>query len=171
MSIEINRVTNANVYIDGTSLLGKVDEVTLPEIKPLMSEHKALGMIAKIELPSGIDKLEAKFKFNSFYPSVMMSIANPYSVRKVMVRASAETYTGMGKISEVPVVCHMSGTFKKIPMGGFKQAENVELETEMNCLYAKMMIRGVTIFELDTMANIFKVAGADILAMYRLNIG
>lgn len=169
--ITINRVTNANVYIDGTSLLGKVDEVTLPEVKPLMSEHKALGMMSKIELPSGIDTLEAKFKFNSFYPSVMLSIANPYAVRQVQVRASSEAYTGMGKLAEVPVVCHLSGTFKKIPMGAFKQGENVELETEMNVLYAKMTIGGSPIFEVDTMTNTFKVAGLDILAQYRLNIG
>ena len=42
--IAINRITNANVYIDGASLLGRAEEVELPQIKAKMSEHKALGL-------------------------------------------------------------------------------------------------------------------------------
>ncbi|GHO20002.1 hypothetical protein MY012_10500 [Escherichia coli] len=28
--IEINRITNANIYLDGTNLLGRAEEVKLP---------------------------------------------------------------------------------------------------------------------------------------------
>ncbi len=42
--IDINRVCNANVYLDGTSFLGRAESVDLPNIKHKFAEHKALGM-------------------------------------------------------------------------------------------------------------------------------
>ena len=42
--IEINKLTNANVYLDGVNLLGRAEEVQLPQIKHKMAEHKALGI-------------------------------------------------------------------------------------------------------------------------------
>jgi P2 family phage contractile tail tube protein len=49
MAIEIKKICNANVYVDGNSLLGKVDECKLPEVKVTMTEHKVLGMQGKLE--------------------------------------------------------------------------------------------------------------------------
>ena len=48
--IEINRITNANIYVNGNSLLGRAEEIKLPDISAIMQEHKALGMVGKIEL-------------------------------------------------------------------------------------------------------------------------
>ncbi|WP_027809960.1 phage major tail tube protein, partial [Burkholderia cenocepacia] len=58
--IEINRITNANIYVNGNSLLGRAEEIKLPDISAIMQEHKALGMVGKIELPAGFDKLEGE---------------------------------------------------------------------------------------------------------------
>ena len=61
--IEINKLTNANVYMNGINLLGRAEEVQLPQIKHKMAEHKALGMIGSAEFFAGIDKLECKIKW------------------------------------------------------------------------------------------------------------
>lgn len=58
--IEINKLTNANIYMNGTNLLGRAEEVQLPQIKHKMAEHKALGMVGSAEFFAGIDKLECK---------------------------------------------------------------------------------------------------------------
>ena len=71
--IEINRITNANIYLDGTNLLGRAEEVKLPDVSMIMQEHKALGMVGKVELPAGFDKLEGEIKWNSFYRDAMLS--------------------------------------------------------------------------------------------------
>ena len=65
--IEINRITNANIYLDGANLLGRAEEVKLPDVSMTMQEHKALGMVGKVELPAGFDKMEGEIKWNSFY--------------------------------------------------------------------------------------------------------
>lgn len=67
--IEINKLTNANVYMNGINLLGRAEEVQLPQIKHKMAEHKALGMVGSAEFFAGIDKMECKIKWNALYSS------------------------------------------------------------------------------------------------------
>jgi P2 family phage contractile tail tube protein len=167
----INRVTNANIYLDGKSLLGKAEEVTNPVIKSIMSEHKALGMNGKLELPSGIDKLETKIKWSSFYSDVLLKIANPEQAVQLQVRSSVKTFTSAGLTGQVPLAIYMTGTFKEFPTGAFKNNDNVELESSLNLTYLKMVYNGVDIVEIDVLANIHKVNGVDILADYRANLG
>ena len=92
--IEINKLTNANVYLNGNNLLGRAEEVQLPQIKHKMAEHKALGMIGSAEFFSGIDKMECKIKWNALYPNVLRTCANPFMAAMIQVRANLETYNG-----------------------------------------------------------------------------
>jgi uncharacterized protein len=169
--IEIKRITNANVYVDGNSLLGKVDECKLPEVKVTMTEHKALGMQGKLEFPSGLDKLEATFKWNSLYSDILVKVANPYKAAEVQLRGSLETYGNGGRTDQVPVVAYLTGVFSKFPLGGFKQHDNVEAETTMSVTYCKLEIDGKEVIEFDALANIYKADGVDLLETYKTNIG
>lgn len=169
--IKINRLTNANVYMDGNNLLGRAEEVQLPQIKHKMADHKALGMTGSAEFFSGIDKLECKIKWNSLYPEVMKKAANPFIAVQIQVRASLETYNSMGRLAEVPAIAYLSGTFKEFPLGNIKPQENAEYETTMSVNYAKLVVAGEEIFEIDVLENIYKVDGVDVLATYRINIG
>lgn len=167
----VNRLTNANVYMDGKSFLGQAEEISLPQIKHMMSEHKALGMVGKMEFWAGIEKMEAKIKWNSFYPAAMKKMANPTAMIQLQVRGSLETYESGGRTAQQPCVCYISCFAKDLPMGNYKQHDNVEIESNLNVIYCKMEIAGDVIVEVDVMANIFKVDGVDILAQYRENIG
>ncbi len=169
--IAINRVTNANIYLDGNSLLGRAEELELPQIKHKMAEHKALGMVGTAEFFSGIEKMEAKVKWASFYQEVMREAVNPFKTVRLQARASLETYTGQGRTAEVPVVMMLTAAFKEFPLGTFKQHEPAVVDTVLSVYYASMAIDGNEIFEIDVLENIYKVAGEDVLATYRLNIG
>lgn len=169
--VAINRVTNANCYIEGSSQLGKVEEATLPDIEAIMAEHKALGMVGQTELPAGLQKMSAKLKFSSFYRDVLAAAGNVFRSLQLQLRASVETYDGSGRTKEVPLVVTLTGTFKKLPLGTFKQHESVTLDTELNVTAVKFVIDGQTTLELDVLANIYKVNGVDQLATFRTNIG
>ncbi|GKT21658.1 phage major tail tube protein [Acidovorax sp. SUPP3334] len=169
--IQINRVTNANIYIEGNNLLGRAEEIKLPDIGAMLSEHKALGMMGKIELPSGFDKLEGEIKWNSVYRDVARMMANPFRAVQLQCRSSIEVYGSGGRVAQLPLVTHLTVTFKKNPMGTFKQHDNVEIPAAFGATYVKQVIDGEDVLELDYMANIFKVAGEDLLADYRANIG
>ncbi|ARU23673.1 hypothetical protein RSSE_c3290 [Ralstonia solanacearum] len=169
--IEINRITNANIYVTGNSLLGRAEEVKLPDISAIMAEHKALGMVGKIELPSGFDKLEGEVKWNSLYKEVAKTVANPFKAVQLQCRSSIETYGAQGRIQEVPLVTYLTVMFKKNPLGTFKQHENAEFGSAFGATYIKQVIDGEEVLELDYLANIFRVGGEDMLADFRSNIG
>lgn len=169
--IKINRLTNANVYADGKSMLGKAEEVSLPDIKHMMAEHKALGMVGKTEFWSGIDKMEAKIKWNSFYADAMKKFADPTKAIQLQIRGNLEVYTSGGRSEQQPVVCFLTVTSKNFPLGNYKQHDNVELETNLNVIYARLEVNRESIMEVDVLSNIYKVDGVDILAEYRANIG
>lgn len=169
--VTIKRVTNANLYLDGNSLLGKAEEVSLPEVKFKMSEHNGLGMIGDVELPSGIEKMEAKVKWNSFYEDVLLKVSNPFKPLSFQVRASRETYGSAGRSAEEPIVAYITGQPKSFPAGNFKKHDNVEAESTFTVTYYKLVVNSVEIVEIDVMSNIFKINGVDQLATYRANIG
>lgn len=170
--IKINRVTNANIYVEGNSILGQAKEIDVPEVKFMMSEHGALGLVGKMEFFSGIDKLESKIRWNSFYYDTFLKFANPFKSLQLQVRSSLEQYSaGVGRSSEKPVVIHMTVQNKNFPGANFKQHDNVELESTLGVTYYKMVIDGKDVIEIDVTANIYKVNGEDVLAAYRSNIG
>lgn len=170
-TIAVNRITNANLFINGNNLLGQAEELTLPDLKASMSEHKAIGMIGKLELISGFDKIEAKIKWNSYYSATMAKCNNPYKAAQLQVRTSVETYTTSGRVAQLPLVTFLIGQFKNIPMGNYKQHDNVEFESMFNATAIKQVFNGVTVLEYDALSNILKVNGEDLLAQYKINIG
>lgn len=170
-SIQINRIVNANVYLDNNSMLGKAEEIKLPDVQAIMQEHKALGMVGKIELPAGFDKLEGEIKWNSLYPDVARVMANPFRAVPLQCRSNIEQYTTQGRIREVKLVTYLTVMFKKNPLGTYKQHENVDVSSAFGATYVKQVIDGEEVLEIDYMANIFRVGGEDVLATYKANIG
>jgi len=168
--IAINRITNANVYVEGGSILGQVKEIDVPEVKFMMSEHGALGLVGKMEFFSGIDKMEGKVRWASFYADTMVKFADPFKSLQIQVRSSMENY-GSSSMSRSPVVCHMTIQPKNFPGANFKQHDNVEIESSYGCTYYKLVVGGKEVVEIDVTANIYKVNGVDILAGYRADIG
>lgn len=171
MAIETNRITNANVYIDGTSLLGKVEEATLPDIKKVMVEHKALGLIGKPEFVAGLDKMEAKLKFNSIYPDVLKAAGGYGNSVKIQLRSSVEVYEAGSRTAQKPYVVFLVGQFTNLPAGGFKAMENVEFEANMSVTAVRIEFDRQELINVDVNANIWIVDGTDQLEEYRANLG
>ncbi len=169
--IAINRMTNCNVYINGSTLLGRIAEIELPDVKTKQLEHKALGMIGDLEFPSGFEKLEGKIKWASVEPDAMLQVFNPFVAVQLMVRSSMESFTNLGRTNERPVIIYLDVMFKVGQMPNFKPNENVEQESEFNATYMKQTIDGKDIVEIDLLNNEYKVGGVSLLTNYRKNIG
>lgn len=169
--IKIHSVSNANVYADGASWLGKAKEVQVPEVVYKMVDHEALGMVGSTEFFAGIDKMETTIQWNAFYADVLKKMGNPNQSVKLQIRANLRVETSTGLVDEQPVVIFLTTTAKNFPGSNFKQHENVEMETKLVTTYFRMEINNEVITEIDVLANIFKVGGIDILAKYRRNIG
>jgi P2 family phage contractile tail tube protein len=159
------------VYLNGANYLGRAEEISLPEVSPKMTDHKALGLTGEMEFPAGLQKMTAKIKWNAPYPEVMTISHDFYTPVRLMFRGSLERWENGGKTAEVPVVAHLTGTFKK--SGGLvvKAQDNSEMEHELSITRYKLEIDGTTICEVDVMANIYRTAEVDVLANYRSNLG
>jgi P2 family phage contractile tail tube protein len=170
--MQIAKLYNANVYLDGDlNLLGRASEITLPEVVAKIEEHRALGMVGTVELPTGIETLVAKVKWQSFFADAMARSLNPFRAVKLQVRSSLEVYEAEGRIEQVPVVCAMTARFKKSPLGGFKAGEHQEREEELSVTYLKLTVGDRELVEIDVVENIWLVDGEDLLAAYNTNLG
>jgi P2 family phage contractile tail tube protein len=171
MAVRVNRITNANVYLDGGSQLGRCEEIKLPDVAMKMVEHKALGMVGAIELPAGVEKMTGELKWSSFYGDAMKKVANPYANLEIQVRANVETFDGQGRVSQVPLVAFLTVGFTKFPAGGFKQHDNAEFVAPFSCYYIKIVLNGEEILEFDPLNNIHRAGGIDLLSLYKANTG
>lgn len=170
-NIQLNTLSNANIYIDGNCLLGRAEEFKLPTIKFKMADHKAVGMVGAIKLASGIEALEGEIKWNSFYQDVWGKLLDPFTSVQLQVRGSLETHTSQGRIAQVPYVVYLTASFYEVPMGDFKQNDKAEFSSKFYATYIKQQVNGQDVLEVDAMANIYKVNGVDKLDLYRTNIG
>lgn len=172
MSINVNRVTQANIYLTGTgSLLGRAEEIMLPDIAAAMSDHKAIGMVGKMELPSGLDKMEVSIKWNAIYSDVAKKFNDIFTARQIQVRFPVERYTSEGRTAVLNGRVALTVLPKNIPLGSFKQHDNVELTQKFTATYMKLEIDGEIITEIDYLNNIYIVDGVDKLAPIRAALG
>lgn len=170
--IQIHRITNANIYLADNNMLGRATEIKLPDITAVMTEHKMLGMLGKIELPTGgFDKLEGEIKWNSFYEDAWESVLNPFDTIALQCRSAIDVYDSTGRKEQKSMVTHLSVIFKKNPMGTYKQNENAEFSSAYEALSIRQLIDGQEVLNIDYLANIFEVAGNDQIARYREIIG
>jgi P2 family phage contractile tail tube protein len=168
---DVNRLTNGNIYVDSTNLLGKFDEIKLPEIKPKQTDHNAMGQSGTVSYPTIIEKLEGSIKWNCYYGDVYKKFANPYKSMQVMFRSNLETYTGSDRSAQKAYVVTLTINSMGVPGGSFKAGENVEAETNFTATYMKIEEDGATITEFDPINNIFFVDGVDLLKEFRDHIG
>ena len=169
--IQVNRLVNCNVYMNGSSMLGRCEEAKVPAVKYVMAEHKALGMVGKVDLFAGLDKMEADFKWASFYPEVLPVIADPFTAVALQVRGSLQTWDDSGLVAETALVVHLRGLFKEISFGDYKMLTPAEFPSKFAATYVKCVSDGTELYEVDVLSNILKVNGVDLLATYRANIG
>jgi len=171
MNIQINSLTNANVYIDGVGLLGRAEEVEIPQPKHKMIDYKGLGMVGTAELWSGVDKLEARVKWASFDPETLTMAASPFQTHSFQVRGSLEQYTSQGRSAELSVVYLMTGIFKDAGNASFKQQSMVDTSSAISVYHCELYVSGTQIYLYDVFANLYIVGGVDQLATFRTNLG
>ncbi|MGH7986948.1 MAG: phage major tail tube protein [Candidatus Binataceae bacterium] len=171
MDVSVNRITNANIYMDGLGLLGRAEEIEIAQPKHRMVDHKGLGMAGVAEFWAGVEKLEARIKWASLYPEALGAAANPFISHSFQVRGSLEQYTSQGRSAELPVVYLMTGIFKDAGALAFRQQENVDTTSAITVYHSELYIAGNQIHLYDVLANIYVVNGVDQLAVFRANIG
>lgn len=171
MNIQINSLTNANVYIDGVGLLGRAEEVEIPQPRHRMIDYKGLGMAGATELWGGVEKLEAHIRWASFDAETLTMAASPFNTHSFQVRGSLEQYTSQGRSAELPVVYLMTGVFKDAGAATLKHQSMVETHSAISVYHCELYVAGTQVYLYDVFANLYVVGGVDQLSAFRVNLG
>jgi P2 family phage contractile tail tube protein len=172
-NIQISQITNANCYINGSSLLGLVEEAKSPDVVAKVAEYTGLGLMSSFELPVGFEKMETELKFKSYSADLMKQVGNLFTTQQLQFRANLEGWEGgSGRVSQKGLLTFMEVIFKKVPTGTtYKAQGRAEFSATASVLKFKQVLDGVEMIEIDVLNNIFKVGGEDMLIQYRANLG
>jgi uncharacterized protein len=171
MNIQINSLTNANIYIDGAGLLGRAEEIEIPNPRHKMIDYKGLGMAGTAELWAGVEKLDSRIKWVSFDSETLSLAASPFQTHSFQVRGNLEQYTSQGRTVQLPVVYLMTGVFKDAGSPTFRQHRMVETTSVVSIYHCELYVSGVQIYLYDVFANMYVVGGVDQLSTFRSNLG
>ncbi|AAU36698.1 phage major tail tube protein [[Mannheimia] succiniciproducens] len=171
MSIAINQIVNANVYIDGNSQIGKAQQIKIPDIEFEMVDHKGLGLFGTIKLPSGAKAIEGGVNWDSYYPEVRAKLYNPFKNFQLQCRSNLQVFNAQGLAAEEPMVTIMNVSSVKIGGTDVESKENAKFDDTFAVHSIKQTVAGKEILFIDVFANIFRVNGEDVLSKYRTNVG
>ena len=165
----LNSITNANAYRDGLTLIGRIEQLDLPSIKFKTEEIAALGMFSSIEIPVGLEKMEAKIKWNAIYDRDWKA-ASPVAKSTIVVKSNMTTHGADGRTEQLQVTATIRGIYKELPSGNLKSNAKFDgAEHLLTVNYYKLEVAGVKVYEVDIFNNILNIGDTDILESFRSN--
>lgn len=164
-----NSLKNFNVFNEGKSFMGIVEELKLPKLSRKMEDFRGGGMDGPVELDMGQEKLEIEQICGGF----VVDAYSQYGCTKVagiMLRfAGAYQREDTGDVLAVEIV--VRGRHKEIDGGDAKSGDKGKTSIKSVLSYYKLTVDGKEIIEIDLLGMIFKVNGVDMLEKQRKAIG
>ncbi len=163
------KLKNFNLFNDGESYLGQVNEVKLPTLTRKMEDYRGGGMNGPVKIDFGQEALELEWKCGG----MMRGVLNQYGVTThngVQLRfAGAYQRDDTGEVDAVEVT--IKGRHSEIDAGTAKAGEDTEFAVKTAASYYKLVINGETVIEIDLIAMKEVVNGTDLLEAQRNAIG
>lgn len=160
---------NFNLFNDGNSLVGVVEEVELPKLSRKMEDYQGGGMLAPVEIDLGNEKIELNWTCNGFLADVIKQYASTKANGLLLRFAGAYQAEDTEAVQAVEIV--VRGRHKEIDPGKAKIGSKAETKIKTVCSYYKLTVDGQVLLEMDALNFIFSVAGKDLLADQRKAIG
>lgn len=164
-----NSLKNFNVFADGISYMGVVEEVKLPKLTRKMEAFRAGGMDGEVDIDLGQEKLEIEQTLGGFVADAYKA----YGVTKaggVLLRfAGAFQRDDTGAIQAVEIVCR--GRHAEIDPGTAKGGDKNNTTVKSTLTYYKLTVDGTDVIEIDLLSFLFIVDGVDMLEAQRRAIG
>jgi P2 family phage contractile tail tube protein len=174
--MEVASILGAMVYVKDGPMLGKFDEITLPEVKNKIQENKATDAIGSRRLPGiSIDAMEATFKTSNFNAKFHAMASNPFVEYNLQVRGNLLVAGGQAQAQSravgKPIRVELRGWFSSAKEPVFKQGEGGSSDYKFEVRSITTIIDGREIRHVDVDNYQWRVDGVDILADFRKNLG
>lgn len=169
MGFPIEKILNANIYLDDVNFVGRAMEVDIVKVTIKTTDHETLGMVGPLELFQGIEKLEARIKWHA-YNRDMLQKMNPMKAVKLTARVAQQEYQESSVVATKQVRAFMVGRVKGLSPDTTKAGEGA-METTFAIDSYKLTVDGVDVCEIDIPNYIYRVNGEDIYADVREALG
>lgn len=161
-------LTNCVMFVDGVSFSGDVPSMTLPKLAIKSEEYRGGGMSGPVDLPTGLEKLEAAWTTNGVRKESLkfFGLADQTACNAVF-RSSFKGQRGTVKA----VTATLRGSLKEVDLGDWKPGDKSEIKHGMAVTYYKLEIDGRVMYEIDFANMVQVINGVDQLAAERSALG
>jgi len=163
-AVKIGQITNANVYLDGTALVGRFKDFSPPAVEYMEVKHETLGQIAVISLPGRtLKELTGKLTIDFLDPDLYPRLCNP----TVPITFSLNSYVdvfdsaGLNAANSFRLVTMITMLIRKLDGKPFKLGESFEGDAEYSALrFVQTLSNSSTpLREIDVMRQVNNVMG------------
>lgn len=158
------------VYADGTSYLGKAEEITLPTIERATEDYRGAGMGGPVKLGVGWGELMMGIKLKE-YSASMLKLLSKGAIDGAGLRFVGAFKSDDPGASAVAIEVVARGRLDKLDLGTAKEGDLTDMETEFPLSYFRFDRNGETLVELDYVNGVEVIAGEDVMAELRRIIG
>lgn len=164
-----SKLKNMNLFNDGVSYVGQIEEVVLPTLTRLMEEWRAGGMNAPIKTDHGMEALSMEWTCGGLMREPLQQFGITRHDGVQLRFAGAYQRDDSGDVDAVEIT--VRGRHSAIDKGSAKPGDNTQFKVTTECSYYKLTINGATMIEIDLINMIEIVNGEDRLADQRSAIG
>lgn len=159
-----------NVYVDGNSYIGEAESITLPKLTQKLESYRGAGMPGSVKVNLGLDDdaLDLELTMGGLVESLTALLGG--TINQVNLRF-AGAFQKDDSEDYLKVEVSVTGRFKEMDMGEFKQGDSSTSKHSMSNTYYKLSIDGEDVIEIDIINMIYKVKGTDLLEQARQAIG
>ena len=163
------KLKNMNLFDEGESFHGQVDEVVLPKLTRKMEEFRAGGMNGSVEIDLGQELMTTEVTCGG----IMEAVLKQFGAQKVdavgLRFAGSYQREDTGLEEQVEVV--MRGRWKEIDMGSAKTGDDTKHKHMASLSYYRLTVAGQELIEIDVLGMVERINGVDLMAERRKNIG
>jgi P2 family phage contractile tail tube protein len=163
------KLKHMNLFLDGISYLGQVDEVVLPKLTRQMEDYRAGGMNAPIKVDHGMEALSMEYTLGGISLDVLKTFGTATHDGVLARFAGSYQREDTGTISAVEVTTR--GRHSELDMATAKTGDNTAHKAVIELSYYRLTVDNEDIIEIDIINMIEKVNGVDLLADHRKAIG
>lgn len=163
------KLKNMNLFNEGRSYMGQVDEVVLPVLTAKMEEWRGGGMDAPVDIDLGMEKLSMEWTAGGWLPDALKQFgaltANGVGLRFTGAVQSDDTE----EVKAVEVV--VRGRHSEIDKGNAKAGEDTSHKYVTSLSYYKLTFDGEVLIEIDILNMVKMIGGKDLMADFRAALG
>jgi P2 family phage contractile tail tube protein len=165
------KLKNFNIFVDGTSMIGVAQELTLPKLTQKLIAYRGGGMMASVNVELGFDDgaLDMDISVGGLVVDLLKQMGT--ITADGMQLRFVGAYQDDSDASYKSCTIQTRGRFTEVDWGTAKVGEDTTHKYMLKNTYVKITVDDETVFEVDALNMIWVVGGVDKMADLRKAMG